>query len=441
VDRHRQVVGQADARKHRGRFVVPAAIEQRARPEADRVRHGRRRALGDQAFVEVGERRLEVARERQRAAAEAQNRGRADGVASFARRGERGVVGRDRLFVEARAEKRERRALEAESPVGDDRARRERAACRVDRGLAVVRLLTEIEGAVGEQQVAAEAAVQRPLLERLHQLGRDRVVRLVPPGRDDDLGLEPLVELGMLGFDDLVVGAPVHGDRLSEPVRVEELAAELDRDLRTPHGVVEQRQPLGEMIGGAVRIAQALGEAEIDQHLAALGAGRALQRTRQVADRDVGRALGQRAGCSGPKSRDEELVVTAACQQEVGRSLLGRRAGREQDLRGAAVRIAPGDGVERFTDRRAHDGVEEFDRLRPVSRSERTSSRAARAASAASRPARAATCRSSVPSPRMQAASINALASSGSRARRSETARLTACGPRSSSRCAWSAWG
>jgi hypothetical protein len=43
----------------------------------------------------------------------------------------------------------------------------------------------------------------------------------------------------MLGFVDLVVGTPVDSDRLFEPVRIEELAPELDRDFRAAHGVVE----------------------------------------------------------------------------------------------------------------------------------------------------------------------------------------------------------
>ena len=360
---HRQVLGQPRARDHRRRLVELAPVEQCARPEGDRVGHRGGGALGDEGLVEIGKGRLEVSRERQRAAAEAENCGCAHGVAPLAGDGERTVVGRDCLLVEARAEERERRAVEAERPLGCERAGGEGPPRRGDRSFAVAGLPAQVEGLVGEQQVAPEAAVERLHVERLHQCCCCRVVVGVPPCRGRDLGLEPFVEVRMRRGVELVVRPGVDRNRLFEAVRIEELVAELERDLCPTNGVVEQREARGQVIGGAVGVEPTLGQPELDHDLAALGARCPLEGARQVARRDVGCSLRERAGRGGTQGRHGELVVPAAREQEVGGGLLGKRTGAGQDLRGASMRIALRSRVERLVDRRPNDGVEELDRI------------------------------------------------------------------------------
>ena len=107
-----------------------------------------------------------------------------------------------------------------------------------------------------------------------------------------------------------------------------------------------------------------LRKTELDKHLRPRSRIELLlERTGEICDRGLGRALSERALGRLAKRRDHERVGPWGDAEEVPGRTLRRRAGLEQQLSGQAVRGVSFNDIERLVDGGADDGVEELERI------------------------------------------------------------------------------
>ena len=308
--------------------------------------------------------RREVAAHGQEAAAEAEHRGEPGRVAAPHGLVVGPLVARDRLVEQPGGDEREARVVQGRHGGDVELPRLERAARQLDRALAVAREAQLLHRRGREHEVAAVAAVQGREVERLHELVRVRVRLGLPRAGEHDLVREPLVEVGALDRVDAGAHALAQRQRVAEAVLQPERARGLHADLAAAHRVGDQLDRLLEMLGRRAPVDAALGEAELGQQLAAqLVVAPLLERAREIGDRGLGRAARERALRGGAERVDHERVGAAVDEHQVRRGLLGRHAGLEPQLGGAAVAVAARDRVEVLVDRAAHDRVEELDRV------------------------------------------------------------------------------
>src|SRR5262249_6652330 len=111
-----------------------------------------------------------------------------------------------------------------------------------------------VERDVREEPVAAVAPMKRVEIEgvqsRLGVLERLRC----PPGSGDELGLEKLVEIGIVGTRRFLQSSAETLDRLRDSPRVEAGQTNLDRNLGAPAGVRRQLERCGQVLDCRVRV-------------------------------------------------------------------------------------------------------------------------------------------------------------------------------------------
>jgi hypothetical protein len=215
-----------------------------------------------------------------------------------------------------------------------------------------------------EQDLAAEASVERIQVELTDRCFGDGIGLRVPPRRVDQLRHQPLVEVRITLPIDLVKRPPEDGKGISDPVREPECTAELERDRAAPRRVGEELETGAEVVGRGRAVRPPLRQAELDQHLCARSRIKLLgERAAEVCDRGVGRALGERALGRLAERRDDERVGPWGNAEEVPRRALRPGAGLEQQFSGRAVGGVSLNHVERLIDGAADDRVEELERI------------------------------------------------------------------------------
>ena len=260
----------------------------------------------------------------------------------------------------------------------------------------------------------------------------DGIGRRVPPGGADQLRHEQLVDVRM-SLPDLVKRLLEDFKGIRDPVREPERAAELERDSAAPRRIGEELETRAQVVGRRRTVRPPFRNAELDEHLRAhSGLDLLLDCAREIPDRGFGRALGERALTRLAKRRDHEPVGLRGDAEQVPRRTLRQRAGLEQQLSGRAVGGVSFHHVQGLVDGAAHDRVKELERILPPKEVKPNEGGRGRPKLDHSTPASSAAWRSSVPSPRIEAARSRASASGGRRARRSPTARETPCAPISS---------
>src|SRR4051794_1684497 len=115
------------------------------------------------------------------------------------------------------------------------------------------------------------------------------------------------------------------------------------------------------MLGRLGSVAIEFGNAEFVQHLEPLFGRRWLfQGATQVCHGRLWSALRERALCRLPKRRDDEPIVVRKRLREVGRGLLGKRSGFEQDFGRASVPSYSLGRAHVLEDGGANDWMDEF---------------------------------------------------------------------------------
>ena len=215
-----------------------------------------------------------------------------------------------------------------------------------------------------EQDLAAEASVERIQVELADRCFGDGIGLRVPPRRADELRHEQLVEVRISLPIDLVKRLLEDGKGIRDPVREPERAAQLERDRAAPRRVGEELETGAQVVGRSRAVRPPLRKAELDQHLCPRGRIDLLvERAGEISDRGLGRALGERALGRLAERRDHERVGPWGDAEQVPGRTLRRRAGLEQQLSGRAVRGVSFDHIERLVDGAADDGVEELERI------------------------------------------------------------------------------
>ena len=118
-----------------------------------------------------------------------------------------------------------------------------------------------------EQDLAAEASLERIQVELADRCFGDRMGLRVEPRRADQLRHEQLVEVR--------IALPVHlverllEDRkgIRDPIREPQRAAQLERDRTAPRPVGEQRETGAQVVDRGRAVRPPLRKAELDEHL------------------------------------------------------------------------------------------------------------------------------------------------------------------------------
>src|SRR5829696_3150721 len=118
------------------------------------------------------------------------------------------------------------------------------------------------------------------------------------------------------------------------------------------------------MLGRLGSVAIEFRNAEFIQHLEPLVGRRWLfQGAAQVRHGSLWSALRERALCRLPKRRDDEPIVVRKRLREVGRRLLGKGSGFEQDVSCASVPTNSLSRAHLLKDGSANDWMDEFERI------------------------------------------------------------------------------
>ena len=116
----------------------------------------------------------------------------------------------------------------------------------------------------------------------------------VPPGRADQLRHEQLVKVRISLPVDLVKRPLDDGKGICDPVGEPQRAAQLEGDLTAPPGVGEELETGPQVVGRCRAVRPPLRKAELDQHLCPRCRIKLLlERAGEIADRGLGRALGE----------------------------------------------------------------------------------------------------------------------------------------------------
>jgi hypothetical protein len=145
-----------------------------------------------------------------------------------------------------------------------------------------------------EQDLAAEASVQRVQVKLADRCLGDGIGPRVPPGRADQLRQQQLVEVRISLPVDLVKRPLEDGKGIGDPVRGPQRAAQLERDRTAPRPVGEELEAGPQVVDRGRAVRPPLGKAELDQHLSTRRRIKLLlERAGQIPDRGIGRALGE----------------------------------------------------------------------------------------------------------------------------------------------------
>ena len=241
---------------------------------------------------------------------------------------------------------------------------RERAPGELDRVLAAQPQPVLVMRHHPEQDLAAEASVERIQVKLADPCFGDGIGLRVPPRRADQLRQEQLVEVRIFLPIELVERLLEDRKGIPDPVREPERAAQLERDRTAPRPVGEELESGAQVVGRSRAVRPPLRKAELDQHLRPRGRIKLLlERAGEISDRGLGRALGERALGRLAERRDHERVGLWGDAEEVPRRTLRQRAGAEQQLSGRAVRGVSFHDIERLVDGAADDRVEELERI------------------------------------------------------------------------------
>ena len=122
-----------------------------------------------------------------------------------------------------------------------------------------------------EQDLAAEAIVERIQLELADRCFGQGIGLRAPPGRADELRQEQLVEVWVALPIDLVERLLEDFEGIGDPVREPERAAELERDRAAPRPVGKELETGAQVVGRGRPVRPPLRTAELDQHLRPCG--------------------------------------------------------------------------------------------------------------------------------------------------------------------------
>jgi hypothetical protein len=144
-----------------------------------------------------------------------------------------------------------------------------------------------------EQDLAAEASVERIQVELDDPCLGDRIGLRVPPRRADQFRQEQLVKV-RLSLIELVEGLLEDRKGLRDPVCEPERAAQLECDRAASRRIGEEFEAGSQVIGRGRAVRAPLRKAELDQHLSPPSRiGLLLERAGEISDRGIGRALGK----------------------------------------------------------------------------------------------------------------------------------------------------
>jgi hypothetical protein len=215
----------------------------------------------------------------------------------------------------------------------------------------------------GEQDLAAEAAVERVHVELADRCLGDGIGPRVPPRRVDQLGQEQLVQVRVSFPVDLVQRPLEHGKGLCDPVGEPQGAAQLERYLAAPRRVGEQLETGVQVVDRGRAICAPLRRAELDQHLRpGSRIHLLLQRAGQIPDCGIGRTLGKRTLGRPAQRRHHKRVSLRGHPKQVPRRALRQGAGFKQQFSSKPVRGGSLHHIRRLVDGAADDGVKELER-------------------------------------------------------------------------------